>query len=335
MDNTGPAPWTTFAVSEWFTIDVGTEIALWSPGFEGQPGEEWLVSSSRYGVGNLSSGDVYWCESELFAKAAHDRWAKELGAPVTAGAATAERPAGPQARGVLAASEARWRDNKPSSYTYTVRVSTNFGRWHDRQTCATQQHRVVVKNDTVIQAKGIGALCDLTLEDVPTIEDLFELAKRAGGAVQSPVDYDADFGFVRDVYAEDRSIQIYAGVVDFSVGAFPLSGDPLAELDDQRALWERQGPRSYTWELQMRCFCSPGLLKMTVIDRQPDPNHPLGIRTVEELFDFIGQNANADIMQIAYHPDFGYPIEVRADRYFNGSDDEITYIVSDLTALDG
>ena len=86
----------------------------------------------------------------------------------------------------------------------------------------------------------------------------------------------------------------------------------------------------------MRCFCAiDGPIQLSVIDRQPNPRQELGAQTVEQLFDIIEQSGGADSLQVAYHPDLGYPIEIRIDRYFNGSDDEIDYFVRDLTPVDG
>lgn len=146
--------------------------------------------------------------------------------------------------------------------------------------------------------------------------------------------------------ASSTSVNVVAGeapresavpdAVSNDVGAFPLSEDPLAEPGNRRAQWERTGPSSYTWALEMRCFCAiDGPIQLSVIDRQPNPRQELGVQTVEQLFDIIEQSGGADSLQVAYHPDLGYPIEIRIDRYFNGSDDEIDYFVRDLKPVDG
>ncbi len=332
VDNTGPAPWTTFAVSEWFTTDIGTWVGLWSPGFAGQAGDEWLVASSRYPVGNQTSGDVYWCESEPFSDTVYETWTTRYGATAVAGADEAETPMERRAAAVLVENEARWRDNKPSSYTYAVRVYSNFGDGLVGR-CGNGHVRVAVENGEVLQARSLPMGCDVHPEDVPRLEDLFDLARRAAGAAEGNIEYSTEFGFLRELSAADRSIQVSVHVSSFDVGAFPLSEDPLAELGDKRAQWERTGPSSYTWALEMRCFCAiDGPIQLSVIDRQPNPRQELGAQTVEQLFDIIEQSGGADSLQVAYHPDLGYPIEIRIDRYFNGSDDEIDYFVRNLIA---
>ena len=172
-------------------------------------------------------------------------------------------------------------------------------------------------------ANNVGEYCEQT----------GDAARGAAGAAEGNIEYSTEFGFLRELSAADRSIQVSVHVSSFDVGAFPLSEDPLAELGDRRAQWERTGPSSYTWALEMRCVCAiDGPIQLSVIDRQPNPRQVLGVQTVEQLFDIIEQSGGADSLQVAYHPDLGYPIEIRIDRYFDGSDDEIYYFVRNFIA---
>lgn len=339
VDNSGDTPWTTFEVSEWFTYDIGQTVGLWSPGFHGEVGEEWLIASSRY---SMTTGDVYWCESELNSPEVYDEWIAEYGAPVVSGAAVAETPATPEMVEALAHSRALWEANEPGSYTYVIYALEGSASLSFEQRCGARGMRVVVVGGAVTQAKDLYGDCDVDPADIVRIEDAFDLVAKGGGSVEGETRYSPQLGFVRGFAAWDRSIEVSVAVPYFEVGAIPLSADPFGDLDAARELWAQNGPDDYIWTLDVQCFCGyRGPINQTVTDGEAGPLQDLapgsdrGVPTIERLFEIIETSRDADRISVAYHPELGHPTEVRIDPILNGVDDEVDYFASAVQPLSG
>lgn len=124
----------------------------------------------------------------------------------------------------------------------------------------------------------------------------------------------------------------------------------LTDLQANRQLWDSQGINSYSFELQVSCFCISDITRavrivvmdgeavsITYIDTGMDANDFFfnGVNTIEKLFGIIqdGLEINANSIMAIYDPDFGYPIEIQVDPFRDIADDEITVIVSAFQSL--
>lgn len=110
------------------------------------------------------------------------------------------------------------------------------------------------------------------------------------------------------------------------------------------ALWERQRLSDYDFELLISCFCRyDGTLlvrvragTVTSATRMADGS-PLSaaelaeVPSVGELFDIARHAlAEADEVEVAYHPTLGYPISLAIDWQVNAADDEVFYTAAEL-----
>jgi hypothetical protein len=129
------------------------------------------------------------------------------------------------------------------------------------------------------------------------------------------------------------------------------SGETTRErLREARALWERQGIRSYRYTVAMTCFCPPERVGPVVVEvrdgatvsvtsanqgRTVAPGAFAGLDTVEELFAFIeqGLGKKPDETRTEYHPELGYPTAVRFDYERNAIDEENGILVSAFERL--
>lgn len=346
VDDADPAPWVTFDVESWYTADLGTEIALWAPGWAGAPGERWLVAAARYAVGPLASGEVFDCDSEIFSATALAAWDLRFGSPVVAGAGVPERPADP---GVLAAIEEaaeRWRTTSPTDYTYALGYHERSGRTADHGVCGRGTTRIVVESGLVTQARDVDLHCDVPLDEVPTIAELFEITRRVAGAVAPEAApsigemFDPTFGFPRAFDAEDRSVEVSMWIDEFVPAAVPVAGgDAAAVVAEARARWAAAGIESYTATLDIRCFCAaPETLELRVEDGRRTSPVPAALDwldpTVDGIFDLIERTRLDDAApELAFDPDTGAPVSLRFEGELDTVDDELGLVVHDLVAL--
>lgn len=121
------------------------------------------------------------------------------------------------------------------------------------------------------------------------------------------------------------------------------------DLADARRTWSRQGSASYRFTVSQLCFCGPdarGTFAVVVqggrvtsvrdaetgAPRTPHPGVPL---TVEALFEKVEEaiDLDADDLEVRYHPELGYPLEIAIDYVELAVDDEVTYTASNLTPI--
>lgn len=125
--------------------------------------------------------------------------------------------------------------------------------------------------------------------------------------------------------------------------------DPRVEIDGlaaARARWGERGPSDYTFTLTRSCFCLPEwtgpvtvLVKGTVASRaytetgEPVPAHLWeAFPDIPGLFHVVEQAsaAGADLLEIVYDRELGYPRRIGIDYSFGWADDEVGYLISDL-----
>jgi hypothetical protein len=117
----------------------------------------------------------------------------------------------------------------------------------------------------------------------------------------------------------------------------------VAELQRQRALWERAGIANYGIRLLFGCACELGGKTVDVTVRQEAVtaasidgvpyglDHLVGIPvTVDQLFDYAERNAGAGKDELTYDPVLGYPTALGIDPDTNARDDEIRIAVLEL-----
>jgi hypothetical protein len=124
-----------------------------------------------------------------------------------------------------------------------------------------------------------------------------------------------------------------------------------SELEQNRALWERQEAQNYSFDLSILCFCPYGgqmplsivvrdgeVVSLTTADGSdagPSLEYYSQADTIEELFDIIesAQGGGADEIKVQYDPEYGYPVSIDIDNIKEAIDDEISYQVANLEFL--
>lgn len=327
--------WAAFAVDTWYTDDLGVEIGLWAEGFPGQVGEHWLIAASRYSVDGQPGGDVYWCASEPMIETLAAEWAELYGGSVAAGDTEPESAATPETLAAIEQARALWNSAAPPSYTYTASVGS---RETDGSACGSGSVRAVVVDGSLVQARDVLRHCDVPLDSVPSVDALFDLATQASGAVQAPIEFDSDYGFITSFYASDRSVERWIDISDFVPAPYPLTLGGAEALNEARTRWQQSGITSYIATIDVRCFCDvQGPITVTVEDGlvtevsvEATEWYPLRI---EEVFDGIEELIGGDHAELAFHPEYGYPVTALLDPLSNASDDEIDYAITALTPL--
>jgi len=128
-------------------------------------------------------------------------------------------------------------------------------------------------------------------------------------------------------------------------GDYEEERDRLAE---NRGRWSSQGFDSYDYVLQPLCFClvtTPGnvvvragaIIGVTNVETgEPVPQTWLQVyMTVEQLFAFIEDaiDRSAHSIDVDYHPQYGYPTNIRIDYIENMIDEEMAFEASGLVPL--
>jgi hypothetical protein len=126
----------------------------------------------------------------------------------------------------------------------------------------------------------------------------------------------------------------------------PTRADLATVLDAARARWEAAGLDDYQFTLHWMQF-SPlfGDFRVSVVGGQPgtinritelDPESrsldlsPLPA-TIDDVFDVIEDELDADRIIACYDTQLGYPIDVQVDRILRFDDDELMIAISELT----
>ncbi len=158
-----------------------------------------------------------------------------------------------------------------------------------------------------------------------TVLQLFDRLQKA--IADRVADYEVQYG--------ERGVPRYVRADSFfaSVGAIRAAGRGeavLAALADARARWAQTGLRDYDVTVRVGCFCPPATTAPKVVHvRGGEPFEPNGL-SVEAIFDFIENNADAYVLNAEYAAD-GHPVSVYADQHPNVADEERGFTISNLT----
>lgn len=120
------------------------------------------------------------------------------------------------------------------------------------------------------------------------------------------------------------------------------------KLAEAQALWRSRNVASYTYVLELQCFCAPAEQLRPVLvtvqngattslqyhhddpaQRTPAPAEVFGAYdTVEELFavvrDAIDRDAN--VLQVGYNQEYGFPEIINVDYHDGGSDQKLLFV---------
>lgn len=124
------------------------------------------------------------------------------------------------------------------------------------------------------------------------------------------------------------------------------------KLSAARTLWDSKNVSSYSYVLELQCFCAPASQLSPVLvtvqngavvslqywdedpaDRTPAPASVFGAYdTVEDLFYFIADaiSRDADVLQVGYDPTYGFPNTVNVD-YEAGGSEQLLFFVTRFT----
>ncbi|HEX6369596.1 MAG TPA: DUF6174 domain-containing protein [Longimicrobium sp.] len=124
------------------------------------------------------------------------------------------------------------------------------------------------------------------------------------------------------------------------------------KLTEARTRWESRNVTSYSYVLELQCFCAPAAELRPVLvtvrngavaslqyyhenpaQRTPAPASIFGpYDTVDELFDIVDDaiDRDADVLQVGYDEEYGFPSALNVD-YDAGGDDQKLFFVTQFT----
>lgn len=125
---------------------------------------------------------------------------------------------------------------------------------------------------------------------------------------------------------------------------------PLVALNEAQRRWAAYRPPSYSYTLVRHCFCAPEFARpssvlvvngsvtdVRFVDDGTQVRAELRDRypTIDQLFEIIraARDGNAYQLLVTYHPELGYPTQIRIDYQRLTADDEITYLASDVVPV--
>jgi hypothetical protein len=123
-----------------------------------------------------------------------------------------------------------------------------------------------------------------------------------------------------------------------------IGASPSASTEGERAQmrWAERGPAEYQMTLISSCGERAGLgvFQVTVTPNRTRAEPVRGttddteIASVDDLFAFIDEATalGAEVVDVAYDADLGYPRTIAVDSTVDAIDDEACYVVKDFTA---
>jgi hypothetical protein len=135
------------------------------------------------------------------------------------------------------------------------------------------------------------------------------------------------------------------GVTPVATGS-ESTAEPVLGLTDADTVaydqWQSVGPSSYRFTVAVQCFCPVAKpVEVTVRDGEvvslkPEPPEfwSDAMVPIPELFQLVGSlRGSADVVDVSYDGALGYPTTIAVDRITEAVDDEVAYVVTDLTPL--
>lgn len=251
--------------------------------------------------------------------------------------------------GQLGLARLRWEALDISDYdvTMTLQCFCPFG--------VSKAVDLKVRNGVItkgLHPAGSDTSTEIVLERFKTVEGLFDFIADAieQKAHRITAVYHPEYGYPESVF-----IDFVSNIADeengFTIEKITASffGNTAAdELAAARGLWLEADLTRYSFTFQRFCFCPPEIIAPVLIEvrngrvdsvsRPGAESHlpPPSITdylTVEGLFGLV-QGAierDSDVIEVDYHPEFGYPVSALFDYEQGASDDELKFEVSGLT----
>ncbi len=136
-----------------------------------------------------------------------------------------------------------------------------------------------------------------------------------------------------------------------SVSCSDPTGPDGNRLSEQRALWESQGLKDYTFDVQRLCFCLvrervrvrvvdgavAGAVDV-VADEELDTDELQWYPSIDGLFDLLedAYDRGAHRVEVDFHVSEGYPKRIWIDYQENVADEELGFtLLSDVEPLTG
>lgn len=207
---------------------------------------------------------------------------------------------------------------------------------------------------TFASESGLTSEVDLALYE--TVVGLFDRISDAivRDAHRIEATYHPEYGYPESVFIDysEMTVDEELGIAVTKLTAEALGNTHADELAAARGLWLEADLTRYTFTFQQLCFCPPEVTEPVLImvangevkdvSRPSSESHldPPSIGdwvAVEGLFDLVqgAIDQNADVMEVAYHPEFGYPVSAIFDYEQGPSDEELEFEVSGLTRSEG
>ena len=123
-------------------------------------------------------------------------------------------------------------------------------------------------------------------------------------------------------------------------------GSMRTSLEENVEKWETAGWNRYSFVLERQCFCSIEFRKVmrifvangqvvnaNYVDEEPTAvpaDVVADLRTIEDWFEVIrkAKVRNAEILDVAYHSELGFPEKIEIDMRVRRADDEQTVRIS-------
>jgi hypothetical protein len=338
--------WVTFDVTGWYTVDWGTEFSVWMPVHDAEVGDRLAVGGDARYVSidgfNGQSGEVEFCtpapEPTAESLAA---WNAFFGAPIAAGAAMPEADPDPADLAAIDEAEAAWTAVAGDSYSY---VFSMYDR--NRSACATPTQRVVV-TDAGIEATSLDAprfSCESPARAVPTIAELFALARQVAGATDFDFRSNLDSGIVMSFYASDRSVEVQVNVRRYSESTAPtiVGWDAVGDAADVAATTWATAPDERTTRIQIgggerahynltTTEVEGRVIKVRNGAELIDPttlDQPWSPYTIDGVFALIDELDGQGHVVAVFDPDTGAPLDLYFDPMPDAIDDELSLQIS-------
>ena len=251
-----PTRWVTFDVEGWYTVDWGTEFSVWMPVHDGAPGDRLAVGGDARFVSipgfDGQSGEVEFCTPASDpTNESLSAWDAHFGRPIDAGAAVPEGTPDQADLALIDDAEASWNALAGESYSY---VFSMYDR-NDRSTCGSPTQRIVVRDDEV-EATSLDtprSSCEPSTGEVPTVDELFALARQVAGATDFDFRSNLDNGIIMSFYASDRSVEMQVNARRYSESTAPtiVGWDAVGDAADAAVANWATAPGDRTTRIQI------------------------------------------------------------------------------------
>ncbi len=154
-------------------------------------GDRWLLAGAAFATPpgldapSWQSGMATVCASSLYSPERAAEWSAWFGGSVVAGGDEPEGEPDPVAVEEIEAERRKWAAQRPPVYTATLTQYDGQSGEYGPAECQDGELTVVVEDGEPVSAvnSAQGCTVDLAVDDVPTIDDLFDRALTASAAV--------------------------------------------------------------------------------------------------------------------------------------------------------